>query len=80
MTVYLRSASWQHSWTTTWAGEATPTVRRQLAARLGMRAETLSRLFADWSERGYVTGRLRSWRILAPAVLTELSSGAVRHF
>lgn len=57
-----------------------PLSQRQLAARLGMRAETLSRLFADWIERGYVAGRLRSWRILAPAVLTGLSSGAARQF
>ncbi|MDR2679071.1 MAG: Crp/Fnr family transcriptional regulator [Zoogloeaceae bacterium] len=46
-----------------------PTSQRQLAASLGLRAETLSRLFADWQRKGYLSGRRRHWRVLQAQAL-----------
>ncbi|MDR1647991.1 MAG: Crp/Fnr family transcriptional regulator [Zoogloeaceae bacterium] len=49
-----------------------PTSQRQLAASLGLRAETLSRLFAGWQRKGYLSGSSRRWRVLQAEALREL--------
>ncbi|GAO27159.1 cyclic nucleotide-binding protein [Alicycliphilus sp. B1] len=49
-----------------------PTSQRQLAARLGVRAETLSRLFAQWQARGWIHGESRSWRLCDSNALRRL--------
>lgn len=57
-----------------------PLSQRQLASRLGVRAETLSRLFADWQAQGHVVGRGREWKIQNPQHLRQLTLGAQRTF
>ncbi|MEN7530259.1 MULTISPECIES: Crp/Fnr family transcriptional regulator [unclassified Cupriavidus] len=50
-----------------------PLSQRQLAAKLGIRAETLNRLLADWQKLGYLEGRGRAWRITTPRALETLA-------
>jgi|GEM_PF-218140 len=57
-----------------------PFSRRQLAAHLGIRTETLSRLFADWAARGYVAGARNTWELRNEAYLKALASPAQRSF
>lgn len=57
-----------------------PLSQRQLAAYLGIRAETLSRLFTDWQTRGYVAGRRNEWELRDVAYLKKLASPAQRSF
>ena len=57
-----------------------PLTQRQLAALLGMRAETLSRMFADWLGRGWVEGERRRWTIRNRAELEALAQPAARTF
>lgn len=57
-----------------------PLSQRQLASHLGIRAETLSRLFADWQARGYVARKRNAWEVLDEAYLQELASPAQRSF
>ncbi|MDN5844096.1 MAG: Crp/Fnr family transcriptional regulator [Alcaligenaceae bacterium] len=57
-----------------------PLTQRQLAAHLGVRAETLSRLLADWSAQGRVTGQRRDWEICDEAFLRGLIEPARREF
>lgn len=57
-----------------------PINQRQLAAHLGIRAETLSRLFTDWQSRGYVTGRRCCWDLCDVSHLQRLASTAQRTF
>lgn len=57
-----------------------PLSQRQLASRLGVRAETLNRLLSDWQARGYVAGRGREWAINNRCYLQQLTHGAVRAF
>src|SRR5690606_27970539 len=57
-----------------------PLSQRQLAAHLGIRAETLSRLFTDWQARGYVAGRRNEWELRDKAYLNALASPAQRSF
>lgn len=57
-----------------------PINQRQLAARLGIRAETLSRLLSEWLARGYVRGRQRAWEVCDIVPLRELASAASRTF
>jgi CRP-like cAMP-binding protein len=40
-----------------------PLSQRQLATKLGIRAETLSRLLADWQRQGLIQGQRRCWQI-----------------
>lgn len=40
-----------------------PLNQRQLATKLGVRAETLNRLLADWQRQGLVVGQRRDWTI-----------------
>ena len=57
-----------------------PLSQRQLASRLGVRAETLSRLFSDWQTQGFVSGRGREWIIHDVRHLKQLTDGAQRMF
>ena len=57
-----------------------PLNQRQLAAHLGIRAETLSRLFTDWQARGYVSGKRSDWQVHDQAHLRRLASPAQRSF
>jgi CRP-like cAMP-binding protein len=50
-----------------------PMQQRQLAATLGIRAETLNRLLADWLRSGVIKGRRCHWEILAPQKLEQLA-------
>ena len=53
---------------------------RQVAARLGVRPETLSRLLSDWQRAGHLRGQQRDWEILEPEYLAELASASRRDF
>lgn len=57
-----------------------PISQRQLAGRLGMRAETLSRLFSDWVHSAYLSGKQRHWVLADLDFLRELASASVRSF
>lgn len=50
-----------------------PFNQRQLAATLGIRAETLSRLLAEWLRAGYIKGSRRKWEICDASGLARLS-------
>lgn len=57
-----------------------PINQRQLAAHLGIRAESLSRLFSEWQQRGQVRGRQRTWELCDLEHLQQLARGAIRRF
>ena len=57
-----------------------PLTQQQLAGRLGIRPETLSRLFSEWQRRGYLSGRQRNWVLTDQVFLHALSRGAQRPF
>lgn len=57
-----------------------PMSQRQLAAHLGIRAETLSRLLNEWQARGYVDGKRKAWRLCNEMFLRQLASPAQRSF
>ncbi|MFT0532616.1 Crp/Fnr family transcriptional regulator [Castellaniella hirudinis] len=57
-----------------------PLTQRQLAAHLGVRPETLSRLLADWVSQGLITGARRDWALHDPAALETLVQSARRSF
>ncbi|WYX19709.1 helix-turn-helix domain-containing protein [Achromobacter xylosoxidans] len=57
-----------------------PLNQRQLAAHLGIRAETLSRLLNDWQTQGHVSGKRREWILHTPAYLEKLATTAKRPF
>ncbi len=57
-----------------------PLTQRQLAANLGVRAETLSRLLADWVAQGRIADARRDWILLDPAFLDDLAQPARRSF
>lgn len=57
-----------------------PLTQRQLAAHLGVRAETLSRLLADWSAQGVVKGQRRDWEVCNEVFLQGLVQSARRGF
>lgn len=50
--------------------------QRQLAATLGLRAETLNRLLSSWQRRGYLQGRRRNWQITDLPALHQLSQAS----
>lgn len=49
-----------------------PISQRQLAATLGVRAETLSRLLTSWARSGLISGMRRQWCIQEPEHLQAL--------
>lgn len=55
------------------AGIELPLSQRQLAATLGIRAETLNRLLADWSQQGVIHGKRRQWEIRVPEALGRIA-------
>jgi CRP-like cAMP-binding protein len=57
-----------------------PLSQRQLAANLGIRAETLSRLFAEWQAQNWLSGQRRSWTLLHILPLRDLAFGSTRPF
>lgn len=57
-----------------------PLTQRQLAVHLGVRAETLSRLLADWIAQGRIAGSRRDWVLLDPGFLESLVRSARRSF
>ncbi|MCY1548703.1 Crp-like helix-turn-helix domain protein [compost metagenome] len=57
-----------------------PISQRQLATHLGIRAESLSRLFSEWQQRGQIRGRQRNWELCDIAYLRQLASASTRTF
>lgn len=57
-----------------------PLTQRQLAAHLGVRPETLSRLLADWVVQGLVSGARRDWALLDMDGLEAMVQSARRSF
>lgn len=51
-----------------------PLNQRQLAAKLGVRAETLNRLLAQWQKDGLLCGQRRHWQLAQPERLSQLAS------
>lgn len=54
--------------------------QRQLALHLGVRAETLSRLLADWVDQGVLAGARRDWVIRNAGFLEALTQPVRRTF
>lgn len=57
-----------------------PQSQRRLATQLGIRAETLNRLLADWHQRGWISGCRRNWEICDTEPLARMAEGKVRPF
>lgn len=55
-----------------------PLATHQLAGHLGIRPETLSRIFAQWMQEGHVLGRGRVWELRDLEALQRLALAAVR--
>jgi CRP-like cAMP-binding protein len=54
--------------------------QRQQGAHLGIRAETLSRLLAEWQARQWLRGERRHWTLLDTASLQQLAGALARSF
>lgn len=52
-----------------------PLSQKHLAAKLGIRAETLNRMLAEWQRHGYLSGQRRHWQLTAPGALAGLARG-----
>lgn len=57
-----------------------PTSQRHLASHLGIRAETLNRILAEWQAKGWICGGRRLWSLQDAAPLRTLAAPAVRAF
>lgn len=57
-----------------------PSSQRQLAAHLGIRAETLSRLLSEWQARQWLRGERRHWTLVDTAPLQQLAGALARSF
>lgn len=57
-----------------------PITQKQLAAQLGIRAETLNRLLGEWQQKNYIEGKRKEWQLLDIPYLTTLSGAAKRMF
>jgi CRP-like cAMP-binding protein len=57
-----------------------PLTQRQLALHLGVRAETLSRLLADWVDQGVLAGARRDWIVRNTEFLEALTRSVRRSF
>ncbi|MBT9514623.1 MAG: Crp/Fnr family transcriptional regulator [Acidovorax sp.] len=57
-----------------------PTSQRHLAAHLGIRAETLSRMLSEWQDKGWIRGGRRCWQLQDAAPLRALAAPATRDF
>lgn len=57
-----------------------PSSQRQLAAHLGIRAETLSRLLSEWQARQWLRGERRHWTLLNTEPLQRLAGALARSF
>ena len=55
-----------------------PLATHQLAGHLGIRPETLSRLFSQWVQEGYVRGRGRVWELREVEALRRLAEAVAR--
>lgn len=53
-----------------------PMTQRQLAAKLGVRAETFNRVLSEWQRRGYILGGRRAWKIISLQALQKTASEA----
>jgi CRP-like cAMP-binding protein len=80
LAAYLLALSTRSRDSTVEAPLRLPLTQRQLAAHLGVRAETLSRLFAEWSARGVVKGQRRDWELCDEGFLHRLAESARRDF
>lgn len=57
-----------------------PVTQKQLAAQLGIRAETLNRILGEWQQKEYIAGKRKEWELLDIAYLNTLSGAAKRTF
>jgi CRP-like cAMP-binding protein len=55
-----------------------PLATHQLAGHLGIRPETLSRIFAQWTQEGFVAGRGRVWELRDLDALRRLALAVER--
>ncbi|MBS0507359.1 MAG: Crp/Fnr family transcriptional regulator [Proteobacteria bacterium] len=57
-----------------------PSSQRHLAARLGVRAETVNRLLAQWQAQGWINGARRSWQLCRLQPLQQLAAAGAPAF
>ncbi|NOL52127.1 Crp/Fnr family transcriptional regulator [Pelistega suis] len=57
-----------------------PVTQKQLAAQLGIRAETLNRILGEWQQKDYIRGKRKEWELLDIDYLNSLSGAAKRTF
>ncbi len=80
-TAQQRLAAYLVSLSETQGAELTlPQSQRRLAAQLGIRAETLNRLLAEWNSRGWISGGRRSWQVRDCRPLERMAEGKTRPF